>query len=201
MKGFVLVMFALLTQQALAQFEKGDKVLGGSLSFTRVKGRSGPIEETRTDFEFAPGIGFLINANVEFGAEISLLRSINDRTEYKQSGNGFGPALFASRYISINKVLLFRIKGEIFYEWNRGSYTPKLQQGPSAEFETERYGLAISPGLIFFPDTNWGMSLTFGNLYLVKGLAEGSRSTEFGINTGNIALGLSYYFRRSESSD
>ena len=73
MKYLIPAIFLAVSIQSFGQFNKGDKVLGGTLSFNTAKNENsqfGILTANSTSFGIYPNFGVLINSNLEIGGQL-----------------------------------------------------------------------------------------------------------------------------------
>lgn len=204
MKGFVLVLLALFTIPALAQFKKGDKVLSGSISFYRSDGVNddSSIEAT---WLVNPRFGFLINSRLEIGPSFGLsthkIKSKLNPSE--QTVVSFIPGVYVSAYFPVSEKFVLRVTGDMYYSITKEKWDLISPTENTIIRETRyAYGASVSPGCVFFPHDNWAVSMTVGRIFFNRFSVKDYDKVEsdFGMDAGRVSLGVAYFFRKAESS-
>ncbi len=93
-----------------------------------------------------------------------------------------------------------------FYGLNPITYEPEQQNSYTNTSTSKEAGLAISPGITFFPSNKIGLGASFGELgYTYKALANENNSSDsessistFGLNlsSSSLVFSISYYISR-----
>lgn len=196
-KQFILFALLLLSTSLFAQFEKGDKVLGGSAMFNRSDDGDNGVG---TVFSITPRFGRLMNSKLELGVEMGWSTSRVKSENSKFTSNTFSPGLYVARYFELTDKFFFRIGASGLY-----SQTKEKQRvsGRFGVFEDEQnasqMGVFVSPGFVFFPNRHWGFGATIGNVYYtrMKVRESGDTQSDLGLSAGSLVLNFAYYFRKS----
>ncbi|CAH0271294.1 hypothetical protein SRABI27_04255 [Pedobacter sp. Bi27] len=216
MKKQLLTLVALcaIAMATHAQTEKGDNLIGGSLSISSSKTES-PNYEKRYFYGINPsyahffsknlaigliaGAGYTKNFNSSFDANTNITHT---RTS-KQKTFSIGPVV--RYYVDIvDKFKAFgQFSGTIgFAKINEsGSIRNSYSIMPNTKFT--QYNASIRPGLAFFPTKKFGIELGFSLLSYHK-IDYGDQSAaniwyeaeafEFGLNTFDPFLGFNFHF-------
>jgi|GEM_PF-1087700 len=201
MKKMLLLIFVVLSVHALAQFEKGDKVLWGSAAFNRADNNSG--DGAGTQFSLTPKFGYFFSPRFEAGLQLGWATSRVKTETSKFTSNTLAPGLYVGRYFELTDKFFFRVTASGVY-----SRTKEKQRvsGPFGVFEDEQnanqLGIFVSPGFVFFPNRHWGFGATIGNVYFtrLKIKESGNRQSDLGFTAGSLSFSVAYYFRREADS-
>src|SRR5687768_16114017 len=116
MKYFVAAIFLAVSIQSFSQFNKGDKVLGGTLSFNTSKSENsqyGIVATKSTNFGIYPSFGILINSNLEIGGVLGYSSGHDEwsatETSTDRKSNYFTAGLYVQRYFVISDKFLFSL--------------------------------------------------------------------------------------------
>jgi len=206
MKYLIPAIFLAVSIQSFGQFNKGDKVLGGTLSFSTSNNENSQfaaVTSNSNSFAIYPIFGVLINSNLEIGG---LLGYSSSRFEWSatnassdQKSNYLTAGIYMQRYFVISDKFLFSLIGNISYSGGKDK-TLVTNQNNADEFEIKRnsIGVTFRPRFIFFPSPNWGLQASIGELVYThsKEKTNDDTSNQFGINYGYVSFGIVYYFRR-----
>jgi len=206
MKYIIAAIILAVSIQSFGQFNKGDKVLGGTLSFNTGKNENtqyGTLTSNSALLAIYPNFGVLVNNNLEIGGQLGY-SSIHDEwsatnASSDRRSNYWTAGFFMRRYFVISDKFLFSLIGTITYSEGKDK-TVNTNQNVIDEDETKgkNIGLTFGPSFIFFPSPNWGLQASIGNLSYTnsKNKTTDDTSNQFNINYGYVGLGISYYFRR-----
>jgi hypothetical protein len=205
MKYLTAVILLTVSIPSFSQFNKGDKVLSGSLSLNTGKNANSQFgTDTRnTSFGIYPSMGVLINSNVEIGGQLGYSWSheewnaTNASTERKS--NSLNAGVYMQRYFVISDKFLFSLIANISYGGGKDETLITNQtETNEAESKWNSIGVAFSPNFIFFPSFNWALQAGIGSLSYTryKNKTSDDTSNQFGINYGYVGFGIAYYFRR-----
>jgi hypothetical protein len=206
MKYLIPAIFLAISIQSFGQFNKGDKVLGGTLSFNMAKNENsqfGTVTVNNTFFGIYPNFGVLINSNLEIGGQLGYTSNNDEWSNTDMSTdrklNDLTVGLYTQRYFVISDKFLFSLIGNISYSWGKEK-TLITNQNDIVEDEINRnsIGVRFRPSFIFFPSPNWGLQASIGELGYThtKDKTNDDTSNQFGINYGYVSFGIAYYFRR-----
>lgn len=209
-----LVAVCAITIGANAQTEKGDNLIGGSLSISSSKTES-PNYEKRNFYGINPSYAHFFSKNLAIGliAGASYSKNLNNNYDSyynittirtsKQKSFSVGPVV--RYYIDIiDKLKAFgQFSGTIgFVKTNEiysGPYNYNLT--PNAKFT--QYNASLRPGFAFFPTKKLGIELGFSLLSYNKIDYDGqspsntwyeAEAFDFGFNTSNPFLGFNFHF-------
>jgi len=207
MKYFIAAIFFAVSIQSFGQFNKGDKVLGGTLSFTTGTNENtqyGTLTSNSASLAISPNFGVLINSNLEIGGQLGYSSTHDEWSATNASSdrksNYLTAGFYMRRYFVISDKFLFSLSGNITYSEGKDK-TIVTNQNVIEEDETkgQNFGFSFGPSFIFFPSPNWGLQASIGNLSYTtfKNKTTDATSDQFHINYGYVGLGIAYYFRRS----
>jgi hypothetical protein len=200
----ILISFSFL---AKAQFTKGDKSLGGYVTFDgqNSSDQDGePSNETR-QVGIEPSFGYFISEKTAVGIFAGYNR-YHSHSENAYNGSVWetkdrtaSMGLFAQQYFPLTENFLFTITGQIRFSrtWNETVY----EEGTySDEDKLNSYslGATVRPGFTFFPSQRWAFEASIGSLRYTysRSLSNDSKSGAFGFNYGSVGLGVRYFFRQ-----
>jgi len=174
MKSKLLLMVALsaVTFTVHAQTEKGNKILGGSLSFLTVDTKQTNANTKQNEFSIGPKFGYFIGRNFAVGidASYSLLKSSSSYIRTTAANGNYDKNLvtesaknqntnlgaFARYYIDITERLKF------FSQFNANVGFGKIEQTNAIPIDNTNYNMSISPSIAFFPVQKLAIELGFG---------------------------------------
>jgi hypothetical protein len=208
MKYFLAAILLAVSILAFSQFNKGDKVLGGTLSFNTTKNENSRyvnLSTNSTYFSIYPSFGVLINSNLEIGA---LLGYTSSHDEWKatdsstdRKSNNLATGIYLQRYFVISDKFLFSVIANINYAGGKEK-TLITSQNDFDENESKQnsFRIIFRPNFIFFPSPHWGLQASIGDLSFTrthfKNKMNDNTSNQFGVNYGSVSFGIAYYFRR-----
>ena len=206
MKYLIPAIFLAVSIQSFGQFNKGDKVLGGTLSLNTANNENnqyGAVTSNYTTFGIYPNFGVLINSNLEIGSQLGYSSSNNEwsatNASTDQKSNYLNAGLYMQRYFVISDKFLFSLIANISYGAGKDKTLITNQNGfVEDEIKRNSIGVAFRPSFIFFPSPNWGLQASIGELSYThsKNKTSDDTSNQFGINYGYVSFGIAYYFRR-----
>jgi hypothetical protein len=202
-----MTIFTILSFQSFGQFIKGDKVLGGTFSFSGQRApespNGGPINKA-TSLSITPNFGILLNENLEIGLQVGY-----SSTEYERNtttptisnwgSRGMTVGLYTQRYFVITDKFLFSVTGNIRYDFGKTfdkTTNTITNEVTESEDKDSSIGVTLRPSFIFFPSNNWAFQTSIGNISYSYSNNDDQPVNLFNVNYGTINLGLSYYFRQ-----
>jgi hypothetical protein len=207
MKKLLALLFVIMSIVSHAQFNKGDKFVGGYSGFDSHRAtyvtNNGAVTKS-TSVSVIPTIGFFINKNIAIGGSVGYNSSYSKYTDginstpytNKQTGQSLSSGVFIKRFLTISDKFLFALKGSVYYA--RGTTT--YESGPN-KTKHKDYGVnaSVSPSFIFFPTSKWGIEASLGSLSYdhSKNITDDSKHDSFGFSLGTFSLGFSYYLRKN----
>jgi hypothetical protein len=190
------------------QFQKGDKLLGGSLS---VNASDPQGAGSNTSLSVSPSIGFFTKPNRLTG--FSLFYST---PSLSQSGNfGFGASVYRQYWNSLGKNFYFILQGGVVGSFNKNTDYNSSQLGLiTSQIKTYTASVNVAPGFAYRVNRRLVLDAflaNFGNLYYsyndiesqFNGASSGkSHRNNFGFNSSlnglslsNIQIGFRYIFK------
>lgn len=201
---FLVIKLMFISWLATAQFNAGDKFLGGTMALQIQDAPNSPngglTNEVRS-FAVSPTLGLLAKSNLAIGGLLGysvytskITNAPSPALEY--SSHYFSVGIFARRYFAFSDNFLFTVSASGNFE--RGSeernYNP-----PSSGAESQLYQwvIAVRPGLLLFPSPHWGIEASIGTISFTSqmNLSTEEKSTIFNLSYGSLAFGIAYYFR------
>lgn len=162
-KNVILLILLAISTGSYAQFEKGDIVLGGGVSFsvenTKITGNGSTTEsDPVTSYLLMPRFGYLINETLEIGITAGFGKSGYDNGSYSSEQSSTSIGIYGRKYFSLNDVLSFYANGGINLGFGEYSFSG------SEERDFKSTSVLISPGLMFRASERIGIELTAGSL-------------------------------------
>lgn len=150
----LVTVVAVLSVQA-QPFEKGDKLLGGSIGYIVQRSTYNtlptPNNQNRDykyyNFSIAPSIGFFTKPNRLTG--FSLLFGYGSSipsNDYKQKSYSYGASFFKQYWNALGKNFYFNIQGRAGADYSRNIYTSNTQKD---EIRSATAAIAIEPGFAY----------------------------------------------------
>ncbi len=164
------------TQQASAQIQKGNLMVGASLADMNIK-----LQKGNTDLSLSinPKIGYFIQDNVAIGAEVKLGFATNSA----QNSINYGIGAFGRYYVSSKQLELLK-HARFFGEVNAGLVGDNIKPKGMSSVSTNGLGIGFGPGVAYFITPNIGLeALLKYNL----GVGFGSSTT-----TNNFSIGFGF---------
>ena len=223
-KYFFFALLAASTQVGHAQsIAAGTISLGGSIGYNsstykkeyKSGGNTSSNEETRSQFQFSPSVGYFLADNLAIGLGLGYTS-----TKYKVTYSGPGrtspnpldasTTLRVGPYVQYYKMLSeqFGVLGTLGAGYQSG-FAPNYSDnnpGRIIETKTSGYYAALTPGVIFFPIPKFGLSASIGNLGYEQANVkqsddvdgESEKYSSFGASFGlsQLQFGGTYYFGR-----
>jgi hypothetical protein len=214
MRKLVLLGFLSIPFFTQAQFVKGDKVLGGTLSFYSQNApdqQGGGLSYKARRFSLTPSMSFLLNKNFAIGGLLGYNSSLQEIPSSSPSGlelisKSFSAGIFGQQYFNISDKFLFTLIGQFKFE--RGfdkDYYFDPQFGEVIERKSQIYNLSttVRPTFIFFPSPKWGFEASIGSVSytFTRNLSTDDKVNRFSINYGAITFGVAYYFLKTSRED
>lgn len=195
---YILLFTCLIPFSALAQFKKGDKMLGGTMHVNRYQTRNDNVPslygtvsmDRQTHISIEPEIGFFLSDRFIIGGHIGydfmyrkdITKRFHGTQITTEDTHTFNFGLLFRRYFTITDKFFFALDGIPFCQISEG-YT---------------LGARIRPVLTFLPTDKWGFEGSFGNISYRYWRSDVSnpKSDSFDFRLGNLSLGLRYYMRK-----
>lgn len=209
-----LVAVCAIAMASHAQTEKGDNLIGGSLSISSSKTES-PNSEKRNFYGINPSYAHFFSKNLAIGLITGASYSKNSNKNFdsyynltstrtsKQKSFSVGPMV--RYYVNIvDKLKAFgQFSGTIGFVKTNEIYDGPYNYNLTPDTKFTQYNAAIRPGLAFFPTKKLGLELGFSLLSYSKTDYDGKEPSniwyeteafDFGFNTFNPFLGFNFHF-------
>lgn len=194
-KTTILLILASSFFPAIAQTEKNNWLVGGSIGYTSSsqKESGAPQSDKTAQFQIAPDLGYFIINNLALGIDIDFtsIRSEAGIPDQSYTSRSFTAGPFARYYISTGKRAKIFIHGNA--EW--GSY--KLLSGTIFNPGTSLTLYECKAGPVFFLNTHAALELAVGLQYMKSNYSVGSMVS----NTINIGLGFQIHLGRQKNKN
>jgi hypothetical protein len=189
MRKLLWVIF-VIPFAAHAQFNKGDKYIGASIS-----GFNG------SSFGAAPYFGYFINQHTSVGAYVRASSS-HQSVDYGQNqsvtdNRYLNAAVTARRWYTLSDKFYFALQGEAFYF--RQVATTKDNDNLTSSNKYYGLGLNVIPTFLYFPIPRLGVEASVGSLtyQFLHELSSGDATYhQVNLGLGSVNLGVAYYFRK-----
>lgn len=204
-KTFTLLCIALAiaTQQASAQIKKGEKMLGGNIGFTTSKGEqsNAPNYEAKvTNISINPQLGFGLGDNWIAGIQAGYGYS-KQKTVFPLGGvsedksNTISGGVFARKFFPFSERFGLFGQGDVNYSHTNNKGT--TVGGATGESNTNRVGVAVSPGAYFRTGKRFILEAEVGSIGYEHGVTKsggsGSKTTSNSFSLGlsnNLSIGF-----------
>lgn len=186
-----------------AQTDKGDFILGGNVSFNTIK-TDAPGANSAYDFSIIPNVGYFVGDNIAVGTGIGYQASRLDEASAFGKTEAFVIAPFGRYYTPISNN--FKFFGQLSVPMAFGNVKAideNLDTGSKTGSSTS-IGVALSPGLVYFPSNKIGLEfaingLSYNNYSIEDGDGNDIRessydSFSFGADFFAPSLGVHFYF-------
>lgn len=195
MKKLFLTLTAAVavTLAANAQTEKGKVILGGNVSYdySKVKDVDGDIQ----GFTILPSVGYFVGNNVAVGLGVGYSWAQEGEGSERTRTGEFAVAPFARWYKGDGD---FKFFGQLSVPMGWGT----LKEDGTKVANTQRYGVALSPGFAYFPTSRIGLEFSVTGLYYNNSTVENEESgakvttNSFGLDANSLAprVGIQFYF-------
>lgn len=176
-----------------AQTDKGTVLLGGNVSYDYSKVVD--VDGNAQTYAITPQVGYFVKDNLALGSGIGYAGStVKDALDNKTIMGEFSIAPYARQYAGNGD---FKFFGQVAVPMGWGqSKVDGTKVGT-----TERYGVAVSPGIAYFPTSKLGIELSVKGLYYeyTSNKPEGGSkvgTNSFGLNADSWApsIGVNFYF-------
>jgi len=204
-----VIIICLLLTVVTAQLRKGDKWIGGNLSFAKESesGMSGttPTYSNTVYYSVRPTVGLLLGNKWGMGISMGYSGGIQNRYT---SGNypeksqirSLVPGLLFRRFSKITDKFWFVTEGNLSYSSNIRKQSNYTSDEPEWN-ESTMYIISagIIPSFIFIPSPSWGFEFSPGRLsYQVldsRDSKKGFANYLFDLEYGQLNLAINYYIR------
>ncbi len=163
------------TQQASAQIQKGNLMVGASLADMNIK-----LQKGNTDLSLSinPKIGYFIQDNVAIGAEVKLGFATNSA----QNSINYGIGAFGRYYVSSKQLELLK-HARFFGEVNAGLVGDNIKPKGMSSVSTNGLGIGFGPGVAYFITPNIGLEALL-KYNLGVGFGSSTTTNDFSIGFG-----------------
>lgn len=223
MHKIILPILLISCLASRAQFNKGDKFIGGSLYVSHQDSPTNFNTTAQTNaLSLSPMVGFFLSEKFAVGGRIGLgslknsyetsVPVLNPQGGYtfniirqEQTSDTYSAGAFGMRYFAITERILVTLRGDLsYYRKNTSNPVFNSTTGDLIKIKNNSYKISASlePSFIFFPSNHWGISVSLAAISYSYGysLTYGQSTNEFYLNYGSLSLGLNYYFRKSNNS-
>jgi hypothetical protein len=188
-----------------AQFAKGNKFIGGSISINNQNNNvTNPLISLNQNILVSPSVGFFVKDNIAVGFKLGYSKSYQEGLNVPygiKSTNltSWSGGLFIKRYASISEKFFFALEGSVIYA--RGTLDYELPNGGSITGGNNQkfYNVLgqVVPSFIYFPSEKWGIEASLGSLYFTHSynFTNETNASTFNLNYGSFSLGFAYYIR------
>ena len=182
---FFFIFLSPLT--ILAQFNKGDMFIGGSVRLDAQKAG----DNKSSLFGLQPQAGFFLNSHLALGGALGYTHNHQENlfsgSTTTDNNNTYSAGFLVRNYYQLADKFFFALQGNF-------GYYHSVFKSSSASFKnkSDYFNVGVSPMFIFFPSQRWGLEASLGylNFFHAKG------ATSFNVNYGSVSLGVSYYLRK-----
>lgn len=198
-----IFLLLLVPMCSMAQFTKGDKVIGGSVSFnsqTNSVSTNSNYYGPSQNVAISPSVGYFISEKLSVGIRGGYSRAYQEYINSPQlsyNQQTFTEGIFARRYYAISEKFLFVAEGGFNYSRTTIDYTYNPYSGYL--IDNSKYftiGAQFAPVFIYLPSTHWGIEASLGSIYFNHSynfISEKEANT-FNFSYGTLSLGVAYYF-------
>lgn len=165
----ILSVFLMAAFTVNAQIEAGNISVGGAVNISsnssKYKTGSNTSDGPKSSqFTIGPQIGYFISDNISIGAGLAFQSSVshNAAGNVKTVRNNFHFSPFGRYHIPLSEK--FYAFGEAKLNFGFGSAKQKNDGDTNKTADVSTLGLAVSPGIIFFPSERIGIELAFNLL-------------------------------------
>jgi Outer membrane protein beta-barrel domain len=230
MKKIIICLTAFLCTlytSAQTQTDKGNFVLGGNINYT-LKTYDNSVYDfyysnltQENSFTINPNIGYFVNKNLAIGADVfyayqqqkyninnfQTYQPLNsfqaETTESLTNVSTFGLGAYLNYYVPIIDKLSFFVNNSISFA--NGNVETKYSDTTisSQDGKISGFGIAVSPGLIYFVSPRLSFQTKFADLHYRSIKTKPNESirnseiTDFGIgaDSSTLLFGVNYYFK------
>lgn len=201
MKFFFTAIALCATLTSFAQLEKGKFLVSGSASFGKSHYDNDVLTYSQGGVNIRGGYmvtdNFAVGASAQFRSYRSETKTLPALTIWETTKEKtYGASVFGRRFLSANDKLHFFFDGELFYRRNN-DYS-RTNNMTSDSTVTNRYGAAISPGVMFFVTKKIAVTTTVGELSYYRIVQPGSEVKFFefdaNFNISSIMFGATIVF-------
>ena len=205
MKKVLLIVFLIGSLNCFSQsLEKGDKLFGGSFSFSVFNVNNGnPVYYTGANVGVLPSYSWIIRKDLALGIRgaVSYNRTVNKQTATGKrisTALAIGPSVFLKKYRSIKE------KFGIYFDHDAGFvYSRNSDKTGPTSFESKSAGISykFSPGVFYRFSNRFIGEGNIGGMYTSYFYGD-SDNNAFGIGASFLQyfnLGINYVIRKNKS--
>ncbi|MBE8715252.1 outer membrane beta-barrel protein [Sphingobacterium hungaricum] len=196
MKKFLLTITAIagITFASQAQTEAGKTMIGGSIRFSTTSEKDS--DEKENSFSIEPQIGYFVANNIAVGTRIGYGWSKDESGSGQETiNNSFSVSPFGRIYQGGGPVKFFG-QLSIPISWRKAKLNDD-EVGTNSS-----YGVALSPGLAYFPTERIGIEFSVTGLYFNSTKHESDvfdnnwTRNDFGLNVNSQtpSIGVQFHF-------
>lgn len=208
MKSVLFLMVTLLCGQkyTFAQFQKGNKLIGGGFSISQnVSQQSLTLKSSSLSLQIFPQAGWFIADHTEIGVMPTYTYQKSDwhntASNYssEQASNRWGGNFYLHRYFTINEKLYFSLLAAAGYqksiEKEKSNYNGTTTDDNSRELNT--LNAMIRPQFTYFVTPHWALRGSFSELSgsLTINPINNYKNNSVGARWQGLGLGLIYIIR------
>ena len=202
MKFHLITLVMFISISSFAQFNRGDKYIGGYFGLNlqnKPSGDNGATSVKNNSISISPLLGVFMNDHFAVGGELGYSNQYYSAKSgsylTKQTSHSYSAGFFTRRYFPMSEKFFASITGAVYF--SRGVIT---YNDSSIENKSNNFSLStvINPSLLFFPSARWSIEARFGALgySYQKNLSDDVGLSTFNLNFGNVDLGLIYYLSK-----
>lgn len=173
--------------------DKGTVILGGNISYDFSK--TIDVDGNKQHYAILPHIGYFVQDNFALGLGLGYAgETTKSPSDIKTSLGEFAISPYARYFKGDGPVKFF---GQLAVPMAWGTHHVDGNKTGS----TERYGVALSPGIAYFPTNKLGIEFSVRGLYYQYSSEKPESGTkigvnEFGLNANSLTptIGVSFYF-------
>lgn len=161
MKKLTLLLFIFMSSlSTFAQLVKGNKAIGGGLTYIKVTqpGYSigGEANDSQATFQALPSFGYFFSDRLIAGINVGYSSTKITQFAAETTSSSFlvGPQV---RYYMQTSNENFYVYGQLNFLFDFG----KTKNGLSPDVKTSGLDLALSPGLAYFLNQHWAVEMSF----------------------------------------
>lgn len=173
--------------------DRGTFITGGNVQYNYQK--TVDVDGNIQDYAILPNVGYFVQDNLAVGLGFGYAGKTEEDADKIKSVNGeFTVAPYARLYKGNGNVKFF---GQLAAPMGWG--TNKVDGTKTGT--TERYGVALSPGIAYFPTNKLGIEFSVQGLHYQYSAVKPENGTkvevnEFGLNANSLkpTIGVNFYF-------
>lgn len=198
----VSVIACSLLGNANAQIAKGKMLLGGGVSYEKIKSEARGSDDEEHSYTFNSNIGYFVSDGLAVGLNLNVAREEKyepnpyyySDVEIKRSSSTIGPFIRFYQTLPGDKFAFF---AQGFIGFVSANIESSIPGDFSAKTKFRGLDAAVSPGFTYFFNDRWAAELVFrGIAYTMmspKGENEKETKVTIGLDSLTPALGLRVY--------